>query len=53
MTVGSATELAEAGTLVWAPAGVPHGVAEALEHRHARGDGASPRVTKALSAGQP
>jgi quercetin dioxygenase-like cupin family protein len=31
MTVGSATELAEAGTLVWAPAGVPHGVAEALE----------------------
>ena len=31
MTVGTATELAEAGTLVWAPAGVPHGVVEALE----------------------
>ena len=31
MTVGRDTRLAEAGTLVCAPAGVPHGVAEALE----------------------
>jgi quercetin dioxygenase-like cupin family protein len=31
MTVGAATEEADAGTLVWAPAGVPHGVDEALE----------------------
>jgi quercetin dioxygenase-like cupin family protein len=31
MTVGAATEIAEAGMLVWAPAGVPHGVDEVLE----------------------
>src|SRR5689334_817226 len=31
MTVGSETRVAEAGTVVWAPADVPHGVAEALE----------------------
>lgn len=31
MTVGDRSEIAAAGTLVWAPAGVPHGVAEALE----------------------
>lgn len=31
MTVGDVTRVAEAGTLVWAPADVPHGVAEALE----------------------
>lgn len=31
MTVGEETVIAEAGTLVWAPAGVPHGVEEALE----------------------
>lgn len=31
MTVGEETRLAESGTLVWAPAGVPHGVEEALE----------------------
>ncbi|MBP2648118.1 MAG: Cupin 2, conserved barrel [Gemmatimonadetes bacterium] len=31
MTVGEETLIAEAGTLVWAPAGVPHGVDEALE----------------------
>lgn len=31
MTVGDETLVAEAGTLVWAPAGVPHGVNEALE----------------------
>jgi quercetin dioxygenase-like cupin family protein len=31
MTVGSETRVAEAGTLVWAPADVPHGVDEALE----------------------
>ncbi len=31
MTVGTVTEEAGAGTLVWAPAGVPHGVDEALE----------------------
>ncbi len=30
MTVGEETAVAEAGTLVWAPAGVPHGVVEAL-----------------------
>lgn len=31
MTVGDETRVAEAGTLVCAPAGVPHGVVEALE----------------------
>ncbi len=31
LTVGSETRVAEAGTLVWAPADVPHGVEEALE----------------------
>ena len=31
MTVGEETQLAESGALVWAPAGVPHGVVEALE----------------------
>jgi len=31
MTVGDETREVEAGTVVWAPAGVPHGVAEALE----------------------
>jgi quercetin dioxygenase-like cupin family protein len=31
MTVGDATWTAAAGELVWAPADVPHGVAEALE----------------------
>jgi quercetin dioxygenase-like cupin family protein len=31
MTVGEETLIAEAGTLVWAPADVPHGVVEALE----------------------
>ena len=31
MTVGEETLVAEAGMLVWAPAGVPHGVDEALE----------------------
>jgi quercetin dioxygenase-like cupin family protein len=31
MTVGEESQLAEAGTLVCAPAGVPHGVAEVLE----------------------
>ena len=31
MTVGDATQDARAGMLVWAPAGVPHGVEEALE----------------------
>jgi quercetin dioxygenase-like cupin family protein len=31
MTVGDETRLAEAGTVVWAPADVPHGVDEALE----------------------
>lgn len=31
MRVGAEAEVAEAGTLVWAPAGVPHGVEEALE----------------------
>jgi len=31
LTVGSETAVAEAGTVVWCPAGVPHGVEEALE----------------------
>lgn len=31
MTVGEETRVAEAGTFVWAPADVPHGVDEALE----------------------
>ena len=31
MTVGGETQVVEAGTVVWAPADVPHGVAEALE----------------------
>ncbi|MBA3345482.1 MAG: cupin domain-containing protein [Gemmatimonadales bacterium] len=31
MTVGTETEEVGAGTVVWAPADVPHGVAEALE----------------------
>jgi quercetin dioxygenase-like cupin family protein len=31
MTVGDETREVQAGTVVWAPAGVPHGVAEALE----------------------
>lgn len=31
LSVGSETAVAAAGTLVWAPAGVPHGVEEALE----------------------
>ncbi len=31
MTVGDETRVAAAGTLVWAPADVPHGVAEVLE----------------------
>lgn len=31
MTVGSEIREATAGDLVWAPAGVPHGVVEALE----------------------
>lgn len=31
MVVGDETHEAEAGTVVWAPADVPHGVAEALE----------------------
>jgi quercetin dioxygenase-like cupin family protein len=31
MTVGGETRIAEAGTMVWAPADVPHGVDEALE----------------------
>ena len=31
MTVGDETREAAAGDLVWAPAGVPHGVVEALE----------------------
>ena len=31
MTVGGETRVAEAGTVVWAPADVPHGVEEALE----------------------
>jgi quercetin dioxygenase-like cupin family protein len=30
MTVGDETREVHAGTVVWAPAGVPHGVAEAL-----------------------
>jgi quercetin dioxygenase-like cupin family protein len=31
MTVGEETREVGAGTVVWAPADVPHGVAEALE----------------------
>lgn len=31
ITVGAETRVAEPGTLVWAPADVPHGVDEALE----------------------
>jgi quercetin dioxygenase-like cupin family protein len=31
LTVGGETRVAETGTLVWAPADVPHGVEEALE----------------------
>ncbi len=31
MTVGAETRLAETGTLIFAPAGIPHGVAEAVE----------------------
>jgi len=31
LTVGAETREAGPGTVVWAPAGVPHGVAEALE----------------------
>ena len=31
MTVGSETRIVGPGTVVWAPADVPHGVAEALE----------------------
>ena len=31
LTVGSETRVAEAGTVIWAPADVPHGVEEALE----------------------
>jgi quercetin dioxygenase-like cupin family protein len=31
MTVGSENGVAEAGTVVWCPADVPHGVEEALE----------------------
>lgn len=31
MTVGPETQVVEAGTVVWAPADVPHGVDEALE----------------------
>jgi quercetin dioxygenase-like cupin family protein len=31
MTVGAETRVAESGTVVWAPADVPHGVDEALE----------------------
>jgi quercetin dioxygenase-like cupin family protein len=31
MTVGEETRLAESGTLVWASAGIPHGVVEVLE----------------------
>jgi quercetin dioxygenase-like cupin family protein len=31
MTVGGETREVEAGTMVWAPADLPHGVAEALE----------------------
>jgi quercetin dioxygenase-like cupin family protein len=31
MTVGSETREVKAGTVVWAPVGLPHGVAEALE----------------------
>ena len=31
MTVGAETRIAEPGTVVWAPADLPHGVDEALE----------------------
>ena len=31
LTVGEETREVSAGTIIWAPAGVPHGVAEALE----------------------
>ena len=31
ITVGAETRVAETGSLVFAPAGVPHGIAEALE----------------------
>ena len=31
MTVGEITREAGPGTIIWAPAGVPHGVAQALE----------------------
>ena len=31
MTVGGETRVVDAGTVVWAPADVPHGVEEALE----------------------
>ena len=31
ITVGDASRIAEAGTLVWAPADVPHGVDEAID----------------------
>jgi quercetin dioxygenase-like cupin family protein len=31
MTVGDETREVKAGTVIWAPAGVPHGVAEALD----------------------
>ncbi|MEO8227004.1 MAG: cupin domain-containing protein [Gemmatimonadota bacterium] len=31
ITVGEQTEIATAGTFIWAPADVPHGVDEALE----------------------
>lgn len=31
LTVGDATQEVAAGAIVWAPAGVPHGVEEALE----------------------
>lgn len=31
LTVGGETRVAETGTVVWAPADVPHGVEEALE----------------------
>ena len=65
MTVGDETLVADAGTLVWAPAGVPHGVDEALErtvlagfHGAAAGltqPGRAPKVrpTPSFTAGQP
>lgn len=31
MTVGTETEVVEAGRMIWAPADIPHGVDEALE----------------------